>query len=277
MKTFKKLGLLSTTAAMMSLALANASYATSIEGPLNEFCPAGEVCKGLTLEINDDRVLNIEGLGGVDLSGVEIKGVETIAVEMPNPVQNAIEASQTNVGDITASTHYKGQFISGDFESATSAIANNLSVGLTGSNALEGAQKNTGEVSATADVEMLHLVDIDSIDISVTSVANNASVEGTNDSIVDFGQENLGREVVASLDSTFMGQAALGDADVDINVSAISNNLSISGDGLVSASLAQHNCADVTASAKVNMQAMRDPINVTAVGNNLSISRINVQ
>lgn len=255
------------TAAVASLFAANISHA----------CKPGEVCEGLTLEINDDRVFNVEGIGGIDLTGLDIRGTGHIDVDTPNPVQNAIEVTQTNRGDINSTLEYKGQFIAGDFESAVTGIANNVSIALEDTNAVEGGQDNTQNVVATSDLELLHLVAIDSISASVTAVANTATVEGTGDTIIDFGQENTGHEVTATLDGLFQGQGALGNADVDLNVTALGNNLSVLGDGGVVGSLAQHNNADITAAARVTVNSMKDPLNVTAVGNNLSISRINVQ
>jgi hypothetical protein len=138
MKKFTKTNLLSTTAAIATIFVSSLSYA----------CPANEVCDGLDLTINDDRIINIDGLGGIDLSDVNVSGAGDINVELPETVENAIEVSQTNSGDVKAKLDYKGQFIAGDFESKVAAIGNNVSVDLTGSNAIEGGQNNTGNISA---------------------------------------------------------------------------------------------------------------------------------
>lgn len=263
MKKFTKIKLLSTTAAIATIFASSLSYA----------CPADEVC-GLDLTINDDRIINIEGIGGVDLSGVNVANVGDVDVKLPETVENAIEFSQTNLGNVTSKLDYKGQWVEGDFEAQVASIGNNVSIDLEGSNAVEGGQNNSGDIHAEGDFAMLHLVEIDSISIDTTAVGNSANVGGTGDAIIDIAQDNTGNKVDAFLDANFNGQGALGDSNIDINVAAIGNNLSIENDGFVSASLAQNNCADINAIANIGVYAMRDPITVTAVGNNLQISRI---
>lgn len=265
MKKVKRTNLLATTAAVVTMFVSGASFA----------CNQGEVC-GLDLEINDDKVVNIEGLGGVDISGITVTGDTQVEVEVPATVQNVVEFSQTKIGDINSTLNYKGQWIAGDFESQVASIANSASIELDGDSAVEAGQDNAGDVVATGHYELNHLVAIDSIKIDVTAVANNASIsDGNGSSILDISQNNTGDEVTAELDARFNGQAALTNADIDINVSAIGNNVS-ADDGFIVSSIAQHNCADIEAIANVTVNGMRDPVNVTAVGNNLQISRINV-
>lgn len=265
MKKVKRTNLLTTTAAVVTMFVSGASYA----------CNPGEVC-GLNLEINDDKVVNIEGLGGVDISGITVVGDTEVTVDVPASVQNVVEFSQTNVGNVSSNLDYKGQWIAGDFTSQIASIANSADIELDGDSAVEAGQDNSGDVTAFGDYELNHLVEIDNIEIDVTAVANNANINnGDGDSILDISQNNTGEVVTASLDAVFNGQIALTEAEIDINVSAIGNNVS-AADGFIVSSISQHNCADIEAVANVEVNGMRDPINVTAVGNNLQISRINV-
>ncbi|MDA0781736.1 MAG: hypothetical protein PQ612_02980 [Rickettsiales bacterium] len=264
MKKVRKTGLLA-TAAFVSMFASNVAYS----------CPDGEIC-GLNLEINDDKVVNIEGLGGIDISGITVTGNAEVSVDVPTSVQNVVEFSQTNIGNIYSDLNYKGQWIAGDFSSQVASIANSADIELDGDSAVEAAQDNSADVTAYADFELNHLVEIESIDLDVTAVANNANIsDGNGNSILDISQNNTGHNVTASLDAVFNGQQALTQADIDINVSAIGNNVSAE-DGFIISSIAQHNCADITAVADIEVNGMRDPINVTAVGNNLQISRVNV-
>jgi hypothetical protein len=264
MKKVKTTKLLATTAAVVAM-FASSAYA----------CGEGEVC-GLGLEINDDKVVNIEGLGGVDISGINVNGDAEVSVDVPDSVQNVVEFSQTNIGDVYSDLNYKGEWIAGDFSSQIASIANSADIELDGDSAIEAGQDNSANVTAYGDYELNHLVEIDSINLDVTAVANNANIsDGNGSSILDISQNNTGHNVTASLDAVFNGQAALANAEVDINVSAIGNNVSAE-DGFIVSSIAQENCADITAIADVEVNGFRDPINVTAVGNNLQISRVNV-
>lgn len=265
MKKVRNTKLLATTAAVVSMFVSTSAFS----------CGDGEVC-GLNLEINDDKVVNIEGLGGVDLSGITVVGDTEVTVDVPASVQNVVEFSQVNTGDVYSDLNYKGQWIAGDFSSQVASIGNSASIEVDGDSAIEGVQDNTGNVTAYGDYQLNHLVEIDSISIDVTAVANNANIsDGNGSSIFDIAQNNTGENVTASLDAVFNGQRALTEAEIDINVTAVGNNLSAE-DGFIVSSITQHNCADITAVADIEVNGMRDPINVTAVGNNLQISRINV-
>lgn len=233
-------------------------------------CRPNEVC-GLNLDVDINTDRNIEGTGGVDLSGVNVEGVGDITVNVPQQVGNAIEFNQNNLGDVNSSLKYQGEWIAGDFESSVAAVGNNASISTIGATAVEGIQNNSGDINANSNVKLLHLVAIDSVDISATAVANNISVTSTDDLVLDTIQNNTGDDVNASADVLLMGQRSLTTADVNVEVAAVGNNLSASYDGSLVGSVVQENCADIDARANVTVLGMKDPVNVTAVGNNLSI------
>jgi len=239
-------------------------------------CGAGEVC-GLNLYVHDSKFYDIAGMDGVDLTGLHVKNASQINVETPKNIANTAEFSQKNTGDINANLDYYGQFIAGDFESQVAALGNNAAIEFNGGAAIEGAQLNTGSVTAKSNVTMNHLVEIASIDLNVTAVANSASFDMSGDAILDMAQSNTGDKVTARLDTLLQGQAALADADVDIAVTAVGNNLSLNHDGFIAASIAQENCADVDATAKVTINGMKDPVNVTAMGNSIQIAPVKIQ
>ncbi len=255
--------LLVTTVASAALFVSASAFAAG--------CPQGEVC-GLDLDINNNTSKTIDGLGSVDLSGINIEGAGEIGVNVPNPVNNAFEFSQTNAGNVNSTLNYYGEWISGNFVSKTSAIANNASITTNGSAALESVQDNGGDVNAVSNITMTHLVSIKGVDVSVTGVGNNASFDTTGDLVVDSLQNNQGN-ISAYSNLNLYGQAALTTADVNVEVAAIGNNFSGKHDGSLIGSVIQANCGDVNAVADVNVYGMKDPVNVTAVGNNISISR----
>ena len=233
-------------------------------------CKPNEVCGlDLDVDINTDRA--IEGTGGVDVSGVNVEGTGDITVKVPTQVDNAFEFSQNNIGDVNSNLKYQGEWIAGDFESSVASVGNNASISTTGSIGLEGVQNNSGDINASSNVKMTHLVGIKSININSTAVANNMSFTSTDDLVLDTIQNNTGDDVNASADVLLMGQQALTTADVNVEVAAVGNNLSASYDGNLVGSSVQENCADIDARANVTVLGMKDPVNVTAVGNNLSI------
>ncbi|MET0154531.1 MAG: hypothetical protein ABW189_00275 [Rickettsiales bacterium] len=266
MKKVKLYALLAMGASAMAMTAAKASYA----------CGAGEVC-GLDLYVNDSKFVNIEGAGGVDISGLKVEGAHTIDIVVPGAVKNAMEFSQKNTGKINSELNYYGQFISGKFESQTAAIANNANIQLKGSTAMEAAQDNNQSVTAKANLTLNHLVEIGDIDLNVTSVANSATFGTDGNLILDMAQNNTGAKVDARLDTLLQGQNALADADVSVNVAALGNNLSVTSQDFTSASVSQHNCADISSLAKVTINGMKDPVNVTAMGNSIQIAPVKVQ
>lgn len=261
MNTLKKSTILVAGAASLAMFASTPAFAT---------CGQGEVC-GLDLDVWVNTGKAIEGLGSVDLTGVEVQGTGEIGVNMPNPVDNAFEFSQTNSGDINGNLKYTGSWIAGNFVSTNTAIANNASVSTSGSAVFEGVQDNGGDVAAQSDIDMLHLVNIKGVDVNVTAVGNNMSFTTTSDLVLDTLQNNTG-DVYASSDVLLMGQASLTTADVNVATTAIGNNLSGNHDGTIIGSAIQENCGDITAVSKVDVRGFYDPITVTAVGNNINIA-----
>ena len=254
-------------ATVATVAIFSAAPAFAVVTP----CQSGEVC-GLDLNVGINTDKTIGGLGGIDLSHVEVIGTGPVTVNTPNPVANAFEFSQQNNGDVSSVLNYRGDWIAGNFVSKVSAIANNASVSTVGSTAIESVQDNNGDVTASSDISMAHLVAIKGVDVSVTAVGNNASVTTTGDLVADTLQNNQGN-VTATSDLTLMGQSALTTANINLDVTAIGNNFSAKDNGALIGSVAQANCGDVTAVGNVSVNGFYDPINVTAIGNNLSISK----
>ncbi len=262
MKKFNKTNLLSTTVAI----------ATVFMSTLSNACPANEVCDGLNVTTNSNRVINIEGLGVVDLKKVNVTGIGEVKLEAPKNIGSVIEQNQVNSGNVKAELDYKGDFIKGDYAAKVNAIGNNIGIEKKGGLGFEGSQKNTGDITATVDSELSHLVEIKNVSFDVVALANNASFTSDGGIVGDLAQINSGKKVTASLDTTLRGQGALADALLEVDVTALGNNLSITNDALGLGSYSQENCADISAIAKIDLAAFKDPISVSAIGNNFQVS-----
>lgn len=244
-------------------------------------CPdnPNEICN---IEINTNKIIDIDGIGDIDLTAVDVIAPDTeITINVPDAVDAAIEFKQKNTGDITTEVHYYGDALTGEFEFNANSIANTASYDaqVDGATvAIEGAQFNSGDVSTEATVTLDRMQNLDTIDINVNAIGNTATVVNSGDTIVDFGQVNEGGEIVASLNAGFYAnQQTISGTDTNINVNAIANNFTLESDGNVLASLAQVNHADVSANVHIVMDGLRDPINVNAIGNSISIRGIEIE
>ena len=111
------------------------------------------------------------------------------------------------------------------------------------------------------------------VDITLTSVGNTASLDTTGGAIVDSMQDNAGGNVSVELDAEFFGKKGSDDAEMNIDLTAVANTLTITHDGYVHADSIRTNGADVSAIAKIASHGTKDALNLTAIGNNFSVSR----
>lgn len=136
---------------------------------------------------------------------------------------------QSNTGNILSATTLKNLVISdgGSLTVDTSAIANNLSVDMTGSGPVEVSfvsQTNSGNVGAVTDITERGVSDAATISLTTTAVANNLSITTAGHSLAELGavQCNTG-DVVAS--TTFRRDPL----HFTVNTTAVGNNINISG------------------------------------------------
>lgn len=264
MKLVKKSALAATSAVALALLVSGTAFAAG--------CGDDEVCGlDVNVDVNADRTIN--GMGGIDLSNVTVNADGEITVNLPTSVTSALEFSQENVGEVNSYLNYKGQFVPGEFYSTVTAMGNSASIQTNGGTSIEGVQNNSGDIHASGNLELLHLIAIESVNLNVNAIGNNANFDSTGDLVVDSIQNNTAGTVDAYATVLLQGQSAVTTADVNVDVTAIGNNFGGKHDGALVGSIVQANCADVTAGADITVNGMRDPVNVTAVGNNISISR----
>lgn len=244
----------------------------------SNLCPGNtdEVCN---ITVNTDKVIDIDGIGDIDLSGVDVIAPDTeISIELPANVNAAIEFKQKNTGDVTNTVNYYGDALTGEFDFNANSIANiaTYEAQVDGATvAIEAGQKNYGDVIVSSNVTLDRMQELETIDINVNAIGNSMTASNPGDTIVDFAQINDAGDVSATLNANFYAvRETISGTDTNINVNAIANTFSLESDGNVIASLAQVNHANVSTNVNIVMDGLRDPINVNAIGNSINLSGI---
>ena len=231
----------------------------------------GTDCVVAPIEINLQDELYLTGTGGLKLSNVKVVVPDLdVVVTPPLALDNAIEAYQSNSGDISAT---KDLWVDGvdHMEAAATAMANVANIDVEGGLALEGAQINSGDVMASLDLSSNQA---ETVDATSTAIGNAVNATTTGDAVFDMRQTNSGESISASLDANVMGR---GVGEVTTAATAIANSFSLEMGGTAIGSIVQENCADVTASNTDVINVFRDPATATAIGNAINISRTATQ
>lgn len=215
------------------------------------------------IEINLDKTFDINGTGGLDLQNVEVSGFGDITVDVPATVDNALEFSQGNWGDVTAKKNFTSFGVQ-DVEVAATAIANVVSIEVPGSLALEGVQVNDGAVTAIANVNAFGA---ETVDVTATAIGNAVSATVGGDAVVDLSQSNHGNIFAEA--NVF----ATGVGEVNTAATAIANVASLELDGNFIGSIDQVNKGNVTALNNDTINARFDPATATAIANAISITQ----
>ena len=215
------------------------------------------------LDVNLDKTFDIEGTGGVDLTGISTTGAGEITVEVPASVDNAIEFSQGNWGDVSATKNYVSSGVE-EVEASATAIANVAAIEVPGSLSLEASQINDGNVTSRANVTAWGA---DVVDVSSTAIANAISATVGGDAVFDISQFNEGH-VTAKANVT-----ATGVGEVTTAATAIGNVVSIELDGHAIGSIDQMNKGAITAYNSDRINAGFDPATATAIANAISITQ----
>ena len=244
----------------------------------SNLCPGNtdEVCN---ITVNTDKIIDIDGIGDIDLSGVDVIAPDTeISIDLPANVNAAIEFKQKNTGDVTNTVNYHGDALTGEFEFNANSIANiaTYDAQVDGATvAIEAGQMNYGDVTVASNVTLDRMQELETIDINVNAIGNSMTASNPGDTIVDFAQINDAGDVSATLNANFYAvRETISGTDTNINVNAIANTFSLESDGNVIASLAQVNHANVSTNVNIVMDGLRDPINVKAIGNSINLRGI---
>lgn len=226
----------------------------------------GEALADVDLTINTDQT--IEGLGGVDLDNVVVRPHKNIPVNLPSSLENAVEFSQINKGDISATKNLTTNGVQ-EMEASATAIANVVSLELVGDAGLEGSQFNGGNINASLNTTQFGVQESNS---TVTAIANaiNATIEG--DAVFDLNQTNDADSVTATLNANIYARRGT-LTEVNTAATAIGNVISLELDGVAVGSAVQTNYADVTATNNDYINARWDPATATAIGNALNITQ----
>ena len=227
----------------------------------------GTDCVVAPIEINLQDELYLTGTGGLKLSNVKVVVPDIdVVVTPPLSLDNAIEAYQSNSGNISATKNLTTVGV-GEVEAAATAMANVANIDVEGGLALEGAQINSGDVMASLDLSSNQA---ETVDATSTAIGNAVNATTTGDAVFDMRQTNSGESISASLDANVMGR---GVGEVTTAATAIANSFSLEMGGTAIGSIIQENCADVTATNTDVINVWRDPATATAIGNAINISR----
>ena len=227
----------------------------------------GTDCVVAPIEINLQDELYLTGTGGLKLSNVKVVVPDLdVVVTPPLALDNAIEAYQSNSGNISATKNLTTVGV-GEVEAAATAMANVANIDVEGGLALEGAQINSGDVMASLDLSSNQA---ETVDATSTAIGNAVNATTTGDAVFDMRQTNSGESISASLDANVMGR---GVGEVTTAATAIANSFSLEMGGTAIGSIIQENCADVTATNTDVINVWRDPATATAIGNAINISR----
>ena len=249
-------------ATIMAASAGAAQAQTAVEEAI-----ACDGCDVNPIEIHLQDELYLTGTGGLKLSNVSVV-VPDVDVIIPVPLEldNAIELSQSNSGDISAT---KDLWVDGvdEMEASATAMANVANIDVEGGLALEGSQINSGDVMASLDITSRHG---ETVDVTSTAIGNAVNATTSGDAIFDMHQSNTGSAVTATLDANVMGG---GVGEVNTAATAIANSFTLDMAGTAIGSIVQENCADVTAINNDTINVFRDPATATAIGNAINITR----
>ncbi|MEZ5848533.1 MAG: hypothetical protein R3C70_17435 [Geminicoccaceae bacterium] len=227
----------------------------------------GTDCVVAPIEINLQDELYLTGTGGLKLSNVKVVAPDLdVVVTPPLTLDNAIEAYQSNSGNISATKNLTTVGV-GEVEAAATAMANVANIDVEGGLALEGAQINSGDVMASLDLSSNQA---ETVDATSTAIGNAVNATTTGDAVFDMRQTNSGGTISAMLEADIHGT---GVGEVTTAATAIANSFSLEMGGTAIGSIIQENCADVTASNTDVINVWRDPATATAIGNAINISR----
>ena len=227
----------------------------------------GTDCVVAPIEINLQDELYLTGTGGLKLSNVKVVVPDLdVVVTPPLALDNAIEAYQSNSGNISATKNLTTVGV-GEVEAAATAMANVANIDVEGGLALEGAQINSGDVMASLDLSSNQA---ETVDATSTAIGNAVNATTTGDAVFDMRQTNSGGTISAMLEADIHGT---GVGEVTTAATAIANSFSLEMGGTAIGSIIQENCADVTASNTDVINVWRDPATATAIGNAINISR----
>ena len=231
----------------------------------------GTDCVVAPIEINLQDELYLTGTGGLKLSNVKVVVPDLdVVVTPPLALDNAIEAYQSNSGNISATKNLTTVGV-GEVEAAATAMANVANIDVEGGLALEGAQINSGDVMASLDLSSNQA---ETVDATSTAIGNAVNATTTGDAVFDMRQTNSGGTISAMLEADIHGT---GVGEVTTAATAIANSFSLNLDGSAIGSIVQENCADVTATNTDVINVFRDPATATAIGNAINISRTATQ
>ena len=227
----------------------------------------GTDCVVAPIEINLQDELYLTGTGGLKLSNVKVVVPDLdVVVTPPLALDNAIEAYQSNSGNISATKNLTTVGV-GEVEAAATAMANVANIDVEGGLALEGAQINSGDVMASLDLSSNQA---ETVDATSTAIGNAVNATTTGDAVFDMRQTNSGGTISAMLEADIHGT---GVGEVTTAATAIANSFSLEMGGTAIGSIIQENCADVTATNTDVINVWRDPATATAIGNAINISR----
>ena len=227
-------------------------------------------CDGCEIDSIEVNLRNERWLTGT--SGVKLNNVTTVApdvdilVPVPLQLENALEISQDNQGDITATKDLFADNVD-DLEASATAMANVANIDVEGGLALESVQTNSGDVVSSLSVISRHG---ETVNVTSTAIGNAINATTTGDAVFDVNQENTGGTISASLEAEVYGT---GVGEVNTAATAIANTFSLDMEGSAIGSVVQQNCADVTATNTDIIDVWRDPATATAIGNAINITK----
>ena len=194
-------------------------------------------CDVNPIEIHLQDELYLTGTGGLKLSNVSVV-VPDVDVIIPVPLEldNAIELSQSNSGDISATKNLSIDGVE-TMEASATAMANVANIDVEGGLALEGSQINSGDVMASLSIGA---VGSDSVDVTSTAIGNAVNATTSGDAIFDMHQSNTGGSITAMLEADIHGN---GVGEVNTAATAIANSFTLDMAGTAIGSIVQENCA----------------------------------